>query len=649
MSYIGTDVINYLKEVGNSVEKSVTDRREGKSGGHLYLSIDKNSGQIGIGDKQNAASFAEITELVSKCLSPESQLDEIQKTIILEAYEKITLGYEAENKISQLFTGVASERKLNDESISLTSEKLMQEAQSQQQRELHKHITSLVNRNLEIFEFMEQFSSIEIHNPISFGWNDAVYKDDIQADILLMKKNDLTLDELLVILKKHSDIKTTLIELSMGLPGKEQNKLYPDFVSIMLERAEKGSWKLFNNKNILHIAASIGDLNALEKALKLMSDSAPELLNAPSSKDINDSPLFMAIADNQIEAAKLLIKAGADINIEVKGKPLIFYAVANDNLEMVKLLTEQEKLNFFAKDGLKRTVLHFALENFSSYTEIIEFLVNKFHKEKMEADVYGFTIEKLLSKDNNLMRISMNEIDAKLIRYLEIHERDTSVIDLKGMCNGFAFLAQYYTAIGKQDAFYKVLEGIAKWNGEKESLQETQLTAELENLGLSGYQNLGDVMEQWTNDIVWFMHDYVQLETKEERGGVLIRENAQRFREEQLAIVQESDNALHVSVIEKTPNSQSTKEMLLEKIKIYQGKPGTVLEFGGERHVTTAQIMEGGKIYYYDSNFPFKAELFDSAEDLAQVIIATKLKMLGRPSESFMLEFQAYKFQAYDL
>lgn len=311
-----------------------------------------------------------------------------------------------------------------------------------------------------------------------------------------------------------------------------------------------------------------------------------------------------------------------------------------NRLENVKLLMEQKGLDFAAKDGLHRNALHFALQNHASNTEIIEYLQPKFSQlSNSEPDVYGLTIEKMQSSEH-LVKINMTKVQDKLTQYLKLKEQDIGVIDPEGMCNGFAFLAQYYTAIGKQEAFYKVLEGIVEWDGEKNSLEDAQLASELEKKGMPGYLNTADVMEQWTNDIVWFMHTYVNIEKLEGRT------TTQSDREEQFSAIQGKNNPLHINTLEKPESNPVTKEILIKKLESYKDKPGTILEFGGGGHKTSAQVLEGGKIFYYDSNFPFKADLFDSAEQLADVIISTKYKMLGIDHDpKFQLEFMAYNFK----
>lgn len=89
-----------------------------------------------------------------------------------------------------------------------------------------------------------------------------------------------------------------------------------------------------------------------------------------------DTPLIHAIKEKKSYFMDMLIKGGADVNLEdKKEKTALHYAVTRKSLEIVKLLTDAYKADANKKDKEGKTPLFYAVINESK--EIVEHLVKK--------------------------------------------------------------------------------------------------------------------------------------------------------------------------------------------------------------------------------------------------------------------------------
>ena len=103
--------------------------------------------------------------------------------------------------------------------------------------------------------------------------------------------------------------------------------------------------------------------------------------------------IIYATQKNNIELVKELIK---NSNIDFKDKnhkSAIFYAVENDNLEILDLLIDNGA-NVYIKDDRGLTIFHYALLHENS--KLIDFLINRkklnFDVEKVREDVKDIEI-----------------------------------------------------------------------------------------------------------------------------------------------------------------------------------------------------------------------------------------------------------------
>ena len=103
-----------------------------------------------------------------------------------------------------------------------------------------------------------------------------------------------------------------------------------------------------------------------------------------------DTPLIYAIKEKKSYFMDMLIKGGADVNLENKRKKTaLHYAVERKSLEIVKLLTDAYKADVNKKDEQGKTPLFYAVINESK--EMVEHLVKKARAKVNLTDKEGKT------------------------------------------------------------------------------------------------------------------------------------------------------------------------------------------------------------------------------------------------------------------
>ncbi|MCE5318564.1 MAG: hypothetical protein LLG04_14530 [Parachlamydia sp.] len=237
--------------------------------------------------------------------------------------------------------------------------------------------------------------------------------------------------------------------------------------------------------------------------------------------------------------------------------------------------------------------------------------------------------------------IEANISQARLIdqikRYLELKKRE---LDPKneindGLCNGFAFLAQYYASLNLEENFYQALQAISLWDGSQKGLQETKV-------GLCCYRNLEQLFEQWINDIVWTQQSYVRLDS-----SINFYLHHQRKRIEQFEFIKEpSDERKIAMLLSPILLNEISVEQLEELLALWSGFPNTILEFGAGQHATSARVLENGQFSYYDPNFTRRMEIVETPQKLARLIQKTKYRDLGKRYNPMAIELMAYQYVA---
>lgn len=187
--------------------------------------------------------------------------------------------------------------------------------------------------------------ALDISNSVDTGDIEA-YEMEIHWAVV-----EENLDELDALIKKGSDVNVVLSEcIKCGREGLFETLIDKYKVNVNNHLSEY-------KDTLLHLVAELGHTKEVEV-----------LLNAKANVNAIDkfglSPLFYAVCtpDLNIQIIKLLLKSGADTNVQFQnGMTVLFFVVAFNNLEATKLLVEHgADLNH--KDIFGRTALHYALK-----------------------------------------------------------------------------------------------------------------------------------------------------------------------------------------------------------------------------------------------------------------------------------------------
>ena len=150
----------------------------------------------------------------------------------------------------------------------------------------------------------------------------------------------------------------------------------------------------------------------------------------------NHTALSFAASKNMINSFKSLIENGADPNYKVypSGDTILHIAVKKNNIEMVKLLLNTNKIKFEEKNGENKTVLDLAKEmsNSSDFNEnIYKLIKDKIEEGKIQGDI---AYKDLLKEDKRNGDKKKNEF--KNINLLNINgEEDGNIINNKSNQN----------------------------------------------------------------------------------------------------------------------------------------------------------------------------------------------------------------------
>ena len=127
-----------------------------------------------------------------------------------------------------------------------------------------------------------------------------------------------------------------------------------------------------------------------------------------------DTPLIYAIKEKKSYFMDMLIKGGADVNLENKRKKTaLHYAVERKSLEIVKLLTDKYKADVNKKDEQGKTPLFYAVINESK--EMVAHLVKKARAKVNLTDKEGKTplFYALQTKNDQIFNILLS-VGAKI-------------------------------------------------------------------------------------------------------------------------------------------------------------------------------------------------------------------------------------------
>lgn len=201
----------------------------------------------------------------------------------------------------------------------------------------------------------------------------------------------------------------------------ENNKIYQYLTKLLDQPNNYDINSLYKNYlTLLNIAASTNNCELIDW---LLAHGANINQRMNSWSQGNATPLLNALAKNSVEAAKLLIERGADINLTTRKDSALSLAVKNDNIELVKLLIK-ENANLTHINHKKSSVLHYAVEK--GNIEIIRLLLlaNKDSELLNKRNDNGYNIIDIAIK-NSVLRNTENEL--KIVKILLASGQDFSL------------------------------------------------------------------------------------------------------------------------------------------------------------------------------------------------------------------------------
>lgn len=203
-------------------------------------------------------------------------------------------------------------------------------------------------------------------------------------------------------------------------------------------------------------------------------------------------------------------------------------------------------------------------------------------------------------------------------------------VDVNGICNACFLFNWYYSKYETANVFYEIINHISEWNGSKEALSTPLTIADVKQ----PYQTLGELFEQFVNDVVWFFHGTTVIkEALHYKSGDVgdtleYHFNRQTMRQFQFEHVQPHESKIKFSSLARfdvTPLTHAQlSELIREFIQMYANHTGVCIEFGGDRHKTTVRILPNGHLIYFDISNPYRPKLFQDPEELSTFIQSTK-------------------------
>lgn len=378
-------------------------------------------------------------------------------------------------------------------------------------------------------------------------------------------------------------------------------------------------FKVSADSNDLYKTAPI-HLAVLQNNIDILKHLITKTSNIDTLSSLHGSALLLAIEIKNRPFVEHLLQQGADTTIETSnGENMLHVAAKTNDQDMFVLLLKTAgaqdlllKKNIFGK-----TALDLAIENKSD--NIIK-LIDK--TTPLE------TIQNSKPYGKEPISINQGTVLKKLRYFLTSQYRDISYFNESGHCNGFSFLREYYHAKGMEDYYFNTLELFSQWDGSDESLKK-EFTDEPQKT--KGYHNLGELMDQWMNDLIWFQHLTVKIGTQENR---LIQNKAVEAVEADssflpMSICKENES-LDVNDVDKINEIIHFFKRLPEGFRFEFSSRTPVFSLHTPRsgHRTAGHVGTDSSLIFYDSNNSQKTTPCTSAEEFSKRLIRT-CKSLG--------------------
>ncbi|KTC94322.1 ankyrin repeat domain-containing protein [Legionella erythra] len=410
-------------------------------------------------------------------------------------------------------------------------------------------------------------------------------------------------------------------------------------------------------------AAEIGDIPFLQSVVT--HHSLPQ-------KTVN-ALLPVAAGSNQLDTVRYLIENASAMD-EPYGKTALIEAVKNRHRRIIDYLLSK-KVDLNRQDSSKNTALSYALANNDqpvtnqllqhgatylhtnlSGNTLMHVAVNvgcSFLKDLLflpgfaalqhTRNIYGFTpldlalqtrkdsfiqllapewpsdpMKKRAAYGVKPVPVNQNPVLDKMVYRLKLNYRDTRYFNPNGHCNGFSFLHSLYA--DKEPYYSDTLALMSHWDGSEEALAKP-FDSSMPQAAF--YKNLGELFEQWTNDVIWFQHSRLEE----------VDRLRQDDRAEQFDIIKappEKDNQyvpLYVEPHHATDEQgrpihyERNEAQFLEIMSYIARMPAkTHVEFIGVSHATSA-YRKAKSLVYYDCNFIFQTENNLNAQALTRRLL----------------------------
>jgi len=338
------------------------------------------------------------------------------------------------------------------------------------------------------------------------------------------------------------------------------------------------------------------------------------------------TPLMLAITQNNVAIAKELLAAGADASIDVtdiNGNTAFHYAAKCTSPQILKLFLISTQKNFQSFASTPNiygyTPLDIAIQR-KNDSAILMLAPNRDLAEIRQLENYG----------RRPIKINQTAVLNNLRHYFRSAYRSLEFFPSSGHCNGFEGAEHYYSARGMRPYYLDTLALIASLDAKIIHDKKHPFHEKFASLPQAQYhKNIYGLLDQWSNDIIWFQHD----ESIKRISHLTTSQN--RLMQYKLISFYPTHKSeydyvlLHHLEEQKKMNEQQFIELFSYLTRMPNG---VRIRLVGDNHATSIyiQIQEQKLYFYYDSNFLYPTTPVTNRTQLLQRIIDYKYIVLKK-------------------
>ncbi|MFI4957213.1 MAG: ankyrin repeat domain-containing protein [Gammaproteobacteria bacterium] len=342
-------------------------------------------------------------------------------------------------------------------------------------------------------------------------------------------------------------------------------------------------------KNALNQAALHGHLDVVETLLASGADIA-------RVDERKCTALMRAVDNGSPEIVSKLINAGVDLSAaDVNGDTLLHHCARCNDPKVIKILAEIP--------GIQDLM---AVKNIYAQSPM-DIAISKKNDpfiQSLKPDQNLLEIQASPAYGREAPVIGHHEIVMRWQYYFNMHHRNKDLFAFEGKCNGFAYLHEYYAARGMEPYFFKTLALMSEWDGSQESLDKPFDDGVEQK---QYYNNLGELFEQWINDVVYLQHSGL---------SEVVPQTRQDDREEHMLLIG-NDDFRHVSLYlsPTLPAALKTPAQASEFLKYFSRMPvNTRFELRSTNHDTSGHVAERHELDYYDPNYSYQTSRMGNSD-----------------------------------